>query len=79
MDDSYALFGGINSTQIVGGAEGIHSFPSFPNFLGTWALEGQAVQYDGKVLENTDQSYPAVIDTGTSQMSIPPRVFGQIQ
>lgn len=62
----YALFGGVNAAQIVGGLDGIKSFPSFPNFLGTWALEGQSIHYDGKALEGTSRSYPAIIDTGTS-------------
>lgn len=65
-DGSYALFGGVNSTQILGGTGGLKSFPSFKNFLGTWALEGQKVFYDGKPMEGTEQSYPAIIDTGTS-------------
>ena len=79
MDDPpYALFGGVNSTQIVGGTDGLKSFASYPNFLGTWALEAQKVHYDGKVLDGTDESYPAIIDTGTSQMSIPPKVFAQL-
>jgi len=72
------MFGGINANQIVGGAEAMKSFKSFPNFLGTWALEGQKVLYQGKVLSDTERSYPAIIDTGTSQMSIPPRVFRSI-
>jgi len=67
MDDSsYALFGGVNSTQIVGGTGGMKTFSSFPNFLGTWALEGQSINYRGKVLEDSEGSYPAIIDTGTS-------------
>jgi len=36
----YALFGGFNSSQIVGGAQGLKTFKNFPNWLGTWALEG---------------------------------------
>jgi len=42
------------------------TFPSYPNFLGTWALEGQGLHYDGKPLEEFTQSFPAIIDTGTS-------------
>lgn len=54
MDDTpYALFGGINSTQIVGGKEALATFKSFPNFLGTWALEGQQVSYGGKLIDGT--------------------------
>ena len=74
-DEPYALFGGVNSTQIVGGVEGLKSFNNFPNFLGTWALEGQQVHYGGKPLEDTSGSFPAIIDTGTSQMQVPPKVF----
>jgi len=36
----YALFGGYNSSQIVNGADGLKTFRNFPNWLGTWALEG---------------------------------------
>lgn len=67
-DEPYALFGGVNSTQIVGGVEGLKTFANFPNFLGTWALEGQMMLYDGKALQETIGSFPAIIDTGTSQM-----------
>ena len=67
MDDKpFALFGGVKGDQIVGGAESMTSFPSYPNFLGTWALEGQSIHYDGKPIENTSRSLPAIIDTGTS-------------
>ena len=41
----YALFGGYNSTQIVDGAAGLKTFKNFPNWLGTWALEGQGMYY----------------------------------
>lgn len=77
-DQSYALFGGVNSSQIVNGIKGLRTYPSFPNWLGTWALEGQKVVYGDKLLPNTQGSYPAIIDTGTSQMQVPPRVFSEI-
>ena len=80
MNDSpYALFGGIKPSQIVGGKEGLTKFASYPNFLGTWALEGKGLYYDGKSLSETEISFPAIIDTGTSQMSVPPRVFSELQ
>jgi hypothetical protein len=44
----YALFGGYNSTQIVGGAGGLKTFKNFENWLGTWALEGQGMFYANK-------------------------------
>lgn len=65
-DQSYALFGGVNSSQIVNGVQGLRTFQSFPNWLGTWALEGQKVVYGDKLLPNSQGSYPAIIDTGTS-------------
>jgi len=39
-ESPYALFGGYNSSQIVGGASGLKTFKNYPNWLGTWALEG---------------------------------------
>jgi hypothetical protein len=39
-EEPYAFFGGVNANQIVGGIEGLKHFTNFPNFLGTWALEG---------------------------------------
>jgi len=80
-DKPYALFGGYNSTQIVGGAEGLKTFKNFPNWLGTWALEGQGMYYGASPMQKPgeDSAYPAIIDTGSSQLSIPPDVFDKIQ
>ena len=77
----YALFGGYNSSQIAGGAEGLKTFKNFPNWLGTWALEGQGMYYGEKAMQQPghDTSYPAIIDTGSSQLSIPPDVFEKIR
>jgi hypothetical protein len=64
----YALFGGYNSTQIVGGASGLKTFRNFENWLGTWALEGQGMYYGAKPMQKPgeDVAYPAIIDTGSS-------------
>lgn len=80
-DAPYALFGGYNSTQIVGGAAGLKTFKNFQNWLGTWALEGQGMYYGSKAMQTpgADMSYPAVIDTGSSQLSIPPDVFEHLR
>lgn len=77
----YALFGGYNSSQIVGGGEGLKTFRNFENWLGTWALEGQGMFYGGKSVQEPgkETSYPAIIDTGSSQLSIPPDVFEKIR
>ena len=82
MNESpYALFGGYNSSQIVGGADGLKTFKNFPNWLGTWALEGQGMTYGSVAMQKPgeDSSYPAIIDTGSSQLSIPPDVFEKIR
>ena len=44
----------------------MYSFKSFDNFLGTWALEGQGLLYNGAKLEEFSHNFPAIIDTGTS-------------
>jgi len=77
----YALFGGYNSTQIVEGQAGLKTFRNFPNWLGTWALEGQGMFYGNDSMQKpgTDSSYPAIIDTGSSQLSIPPEIFESLQ
>jgi len=77
----YALFGGYNSSQIVGGAQGLKTFKNYPNWLGTWALEGQGMYYGASPMQKPgeDTSYPAIIDTGSSQLSIPPDVFENIR
>jgi hypothetical protein len=65
----------------VGGASGLKTFRNFPNWLGTWALEGQGMYYGDKPMQKPgeDISYPAIIDTGSSQLSIPPDVFEKIR
>jgi hypothetical protein len=76
----YALFGGYNSSQIVGGSEGLKTFKNYPNWLGTWALEGQGMFYGDTPMQTPgkDIAYPAIIDTGSSQLSIPPDIFEKI-
>jgi hypothetical protein len=43
--EPYAVFGGYNEAQIVGGKNGLHFETVKPNHLNTWALEGQAINY----------------------------------
>lgn len=80
-DKPYALFGGYNSSQIVGGAKGLKTFKNFENWLGTWALEGQGMYYGADPLQvpGEDVSYPAIIDTGSTRLSIPPDQFMKVQ
>lgn len=72
----YALFGGFNSSQIVGGADGLKTFKNFQTKLGTWALLGQSFSY-GDIIETGLASiqYPAILDTGNSELSVPPDIF----
>ena len=80
-DKPYALFGGYNSSQIVGGASGLKTFKNFENWLGTWALEGQGMYYGAQPLQvpGEDLSYPAIIDTGSTRLSIPPEQFAKVR
>ena len=78
-DRPYALFGGYNSTQVVGGASGLKTFKNYPNRLDTWALLGQAMTYDGvPATQSNDPMYPAIIDTGSSELTVPRPVFKKL-
>lgn len=76
----YALFGGYNSTQIVGGSSGLKTFMNYDNWLKTWALKGEGLFYNGKAMQDpaTDAPYPAIIDTGSSYLSVPPAIFEKL-
>ena len=63
----------------MGGLEGLKQFENYPNFLGTWSLEGQQVIYGGEPVEDTQREFPAIIDTGTSQIQVPQTVFAHIR
>ena len=49
--------------------------------MGTWSLDGQNVWCDSKPIYSKDEefSYPAIIDTGSSQISVPPQVMEKIK
>lgn len=75
-DKPYALFGGYNSTQIVNGAAGLKTFKNYPNKLETWSLLGQGMTYgSGQATDAGADAYPAIIDTGSSELAVPPAVF----
>lgn len=75
-DYPYAMFGGFNSSQIVDGAKGLKTFKNYQTKLGTWALLGQSFSY-GDIIETGLESiqYPAILDTGNSELSVPPDIF----
>ena len=55
-DSSYAIFGGLNQDQIVGGAGGLHPMstmayrPEWMHSVKQWALEGKNMFYNGEEL-----------------------------
>ena len=63
--ESFALFGGVDPKQVVGGSSNLVYFKNYPNSLGTWALEGHGVYY-GKKNYPLSAATAAIIDTGTS-------------
>lgn len=76
--EPYAVFGGVNEAQIVGGTNGLHFEKVKPNHLNTWALEGQAISYGEHFIAQGGQ-YIAIIDTGSSQVAIPPPLFENLK
>ena len=53
-DEPYALFGGYNSSQIVGGEAGLQTFKNNPGSthsnIRSWAMDTNDVLYNGKSL-----------------------------
>lgn len=76
-DDTYALFGGYNSTQIVGGEYGLATFRNnhydYKSAVKSWALPSRDLLYGGESVGYNKQTveYPAIIDTGSSFLAVP--------
>lgn len=53
-DQPYALFGGYNSSQIVGGEHGLATFKNnrgdYKSNIRSWALPTKEIYYDGQAL-----------------------------
>lgn len=84
MDDqSYAVFGGLNPSQIVGGTEGLKKMqtmayrPEWTQSAKQWALEGKTLMYGDEEWQKSldKKTYPAIIDTGSSNLGVPNNVF----
>lgn len=81
-DSSYAIFGGINENQIVGGLAGLStmktiSYRSDGDESKNWALDGQTMFY-GKTEVSSfaiSKQFPAIIDTGSSAIGVPASYF----
>lgn len=85
-DKSYALFGGINQDQIVGGIDGLKKIstmsyrPDWTNSVKQWAVEGRNMLYGGDELRiGKESKFPAIIDTGSSNFGVPEKMFNQLR
>jgi len=81
-DTSYAIFGGLNEAQIVGGVGGLQKIqtmayrPDWMHSVKQWALEGRNMYYNGEEFNLAkEQKYPAIIDTGSSNFGVPDATF----
>jgi hypothetical protein len=87
---SYAIFGGINEDQIVGGIKGLKKMqtfayrPEWTQSVKQWALEGQTAFYGDEEYvpasraaaeEFKKKKIPAIIDTGTNNIGVPANIF----
>jgi len=69
----------IIQAKLLEGAKGIKLFKIYPNILDNWVLKGEEVWYDVKALFNEEVDYPAVIDTDSSDLSIPKHIFKNLR
>jgi hypothetical protein len=74
--ESYVIFGGYNSSQIVGGENGLHSMDLVIGKLNPtmfWGVSGRGFKYGEKVIMDPedDSHILGVIDSGTTLMVLP--------
>ena len=82
-EQSYAIFGGLNEDQIVGGKSGIKKMATMDYKNGSennnWALKGESIFYgDEEIImlnKKKDAKFPAIIDTGSSALGVPTEFF----
>ena len=85
-DPSYAIFGGINADQIVGGVDGLKKMqtkayrPDWTNSAKQWALDGQTMLYGTEECQQVggEKTYAAIIDTGSSNIGVPDTMFKEL-
>jgi hypothetical protein len=73
---SYVIFGGLNSSQIVGGEKGLQTLSLIKGKLNPtmyWGTTGRGFKYGSKTLMDPQEDTPvlAVIDSGTTLMILP--------
>jgi hypothetical protein len=77
---SFAVLGGIDEEQIVGGITGMRPFRNNPDIFShikSWALTGKGIYY-GFEQHGETGIFPAVIDTGTTLIAVPSLLFSEI-
>jgi len=81
-DSSYAILGGLNESQVVGGRAGIIKMATMDyRKMGAehnnWALQGESLFYGDEeiIMLQKDKKYPAIIDTGSSNLGVPDIFF----
>jgi hypothetical protein len=74
---SFAVFGGLDPNQIVGGVQGLHKMqtlayrPDWTQSVKQWAIEARGIRYGNEEYLLGQKSFPAIIDTGSSNLGIP--------
>ena len=73
----FAVLGGIDEGQIVGGSQGLRPFRNNPDIFShikAWALSGKGTFYGQKQIGDKG-TFPAVIDTGSNMIAVPSTLF----
>lgn len=79
--NSFAIFGGADFNQILGGQQGLRPFRNNPDIFShikAWALDGKGIFY-GTPQIGENGSYPAVIDTGSTIIAVPSSLFASLE
>ena len=76
-NNSFAVLGGVDDSQVVGGKAGLKPFRNNPDIFShikAWALSGKGLYY-GLPKVGEEGQYPAVIDTGSTLIAVPSPLF----
>jgi hypothetical protein len=78
--NSFAVLGGSDYSQIVGGKSGLRPFRNNPDIFShikAWALSGKGLYYGSPEI-GAPGTYPAVMDTGSTIIAVPSALFGSL-
>ena len=79
-DASFAVFGGVDEEQIIGGSTGMRPFRNNPDIFShikAWALSGKGL-FSGLTQMGSFGNFPAVIDTGSNLIAVPSPLFANL-